>query len=171
MNGPQGPSPAIRRRRPILLIGVSVVLAVLVGGTAYWALACPCDRMPGLYLRGVEASEPVTDWMFANQVPLCQVQVDTGLLPHALNLNCMATSTGDLYLSCADCASKRWSNSAVENNQARLRLNDTVYPVTLTRVLNPEELDLAWNARAAKTGGPSDTPRPDSWWSFRVVSR
>jgi hypothetical protein len=171
MNGPQTPGRATVRRRPILLIVLATLIAVAVGGASYWALACPCDRMPGLYLRGVQAGEPITDWLFANQVPLCQVQVDTGLLPQALNLNCMATSTGDLYLSCGDCASKRWSNAAVENNQARLRLNDTVYPVTLTRVLNPEELDRAWAARAAKTGGESTAPRPDSWWSFRVVSR
>ena len=171
MSGTHGPSPAIRRRRLILTIAVAALVLIPAIGTSYWALACPCDRMPGLYLRGVEASEPVTDWSFANEVPLCQVQVDAGLLSHALNLNCMATSDGNLYLSCADCADKRWSNAALENNQARLRLDGTVYPVTLTRVVDPVELDRAWNARAAKTGAGSNAPRPDSWWSFRVVSR
>jgi hypothetical protein len=105
-------------------------------------------------------------------VPLCQIQVDAGLLPHALNLNCMATGTGELYLSCAGCEGKRWSTAALANSQARLRLNDTVYPVTLTRVTDPAELDRAWQARAAKTGNPSMAgPREDGWWSFRVTSR
>jgi hypothetical protein len=171
MNGAPGPSPATRRRRPILLIVLAALIALSVGGTSFWALACPCDQTPGLYLRGVEASEPITDWSFANDVPVCQIQVDAGLLPHALNLNCMATRAGELYLSCGDCAGKRWSNAAVANQQARLRLNETVYPVTLTRVLDPAELDRAWVARTAKLGGSSTVPRPDTWWSFRVTSR
>lgn len=172
MNGPQGPSPATRRRRPILLLVLVTLGVVLVGGTSYWAVACPCDRTPGLYLRGTAATAPVTDWSFANQVPLCQIQVDAGLLPHALNLMCMATSTGELYLSCAGCAGRRWATAALENNQARLRLNDTVYPVTLTRVMDPAELDRAWDARAAKAGHPNDVrSRQDGWWSFRVTSR
>jgi hypothetical protein len=171
MNGPQGSSPAARRRRPILRIIVATLAAMLVGGTSYWAFACPCDRTPGLYLRGTEASAPVTDWSFANQVPLCQVQVDAGILSHALNLNCMAASTGELYLSCADCEGKRWSDAALANNQARLRLDRTVYSVTLTPVLDRAELDRAWNARAEKTGAGRNQPRPDTWWSFRVESR
>jgi hypothetical protein len=168
MTGSQGN----RRRRPVLLLVLVTLGVVLFGGASYWAVACPCDRTPGLYLRGTVATAPVADWSFANQVPLCQVQVDAGLLPHALNLNCMASSTGELYLSCAGCAGKRWSTAALENNQARLRLNDTVYPVTLTRVMDPAELDRAWSARAAKTGTSNNaSPRDDGWWSFRVTSR
>jgi len=170
MNGSQSPSPATRRR-PILLLVLVTLGVVLFGGASYWAVACPCDRTPGLYLRGTVATAPVTDWSFSNQVPLCQVQVDAGLLPHALNLNCMATSTGELYLSCAGCEGKRWSAAALANNQARLRLNDTVYPVTLTRVTEPSELDRAWDARAAKTGMNNAGRREDGWWSFRVTSR
>ena len=150
---------------------IAALIVIPVAGISYWALACPCDRTPGLYLRGVEAREPVTDWSFANQVPLCQIQVDTGLLPHALNLNCWANSTGELYLSCASCEGKRWSSAALANNQARLRLDKTVYPVTLTRVVDEGELDRAWESRAVKMGSGGGAPRPDGWWSFRVVSR
>jgi hypothetical protein len=164
-------SPVIQRRRLLMIVAVVAIIAIPAIGTSYWALACPCDRVPGLYLRGVEASAPVTDWSFANKVPLCQVQVDAGLLTHALNLNCMATEEGALYLSCAGCDGKRWSTAALQNNEARLRLDGTVYPVTLTRVLDPAELDRAWKARSVKTGIEDNAPRPDSWWSFRVVSR
>jgi hypothetical protein len=157
--------------RPILRIAIAAFIIVIVVGVSYWALACPCDRTPGLYLRGAEARERVTDWSFANQVPLCQIQVDAGLLPHALNLNCWATSTGDLYLSCASCEGKRWSTAALANSQARLRLDRTVYPVTITRVLDERELDGAWDSRAAKVGNQGSASRPAGWWSFRVVSR
>jgi len=150
---------------------IAALVAIPVVGISYWAIACPCDRTPGLYLRGVEAREPVTNWSFANQVPLCQIEVDTGFLSHALNLNCWANSTGELYLSCAGCEGKRWSSAALANNQARLRLDKTVYPVTLTRVVDGGELDRAWESRAAKVGSGGSARRPDGWWSFRVVSR
>ena len=152
-----------------LIVAVLVVVPVIA--ISYCAVACPCDGMPGLYLRGVEAGERVTDWSFANQVPLCQVQVDTGLLPHALNLNCWADSDGVLYLSCGDCDGKRWSTAAVANSEARVRLGQTVYPVNLTRVVDEGQLDRAWASRAVKLGGAQNQPRPGGWWSFRVASR
>lgn len=151
------------------LIIAALVIIPLVG-VSYWAIQCPCDQTPGLYLRGVEASEKVTDWSFVNQVPLCQVQVDTGLLPHALNLNCWADTKGDLYLSCAGCEGKRWSAAAVANSAARLRVGQTVYPVSLTRV-EDGQLDQAWASRSIKLAGSPTDPRPGGWWSFRVVSR
>lgn len=151
---------------------IAALVVIPVTAISYWAVACPCDRTPGLYLRGAEAQNRVSDWSFANQVPLCQVQVDTGLLPHALNLNCWADSNGDLYLSCAGCEGKRWSTAAVANSEARLRLAETVYPVNLTRIVDEAQLDRAWASRAVKLGGgASNDPRPGGWWSFRVVSR
>ena len=171
MTGAQDTPPGTRRRT-ILMALVAVLVALAVGGGSYWALACPCVRTPGLYVRGTEATAPVTDWSFANKVPVCQIQVDAGLLPHAVNINCMAASTGQLYLSCAGCEGKRWSTAALANDQGWLKLDDTVYPVTLTRVLEPAELDQAWDARAVKTQNPNAVGHRDAtWWSFRVTSR
>ena len=159
------------------------MLALVVAPAAaflYWFFTCPCDRTPGGYLLGAEAEIAVTDWSFANDVTLCQIQLSAGLLPHSINLNCMSTTAGNLYLSCSQCEAKRWSNAVLGNSAARLRLNDTVYPVTVTRVMDPNELDGAWGARTTKlntlsspaTAPPQPgTPRPDDWWSFRVVSR
>jgi hypothetical protein len=142
---------------------------VLIAAAVAIYFYCPCSRLPGGYLLGDEASSAVTDWTFANDVPLCQVQVESAL-PHSVNLNCMSTE-GRLYLSCASCEGKRWSSAALDNPSARLRVGDVVYPVTLARVTDPAELDTAWRARAAKTRGPVDAPRPEGWWSFRVASR
>ena len=166
-------------RRPMFTIPAGLVVLLVVGFLG-WSYTCPCDRMPGAYLFGAESQEPVSDWAFANNVPLCQIQIRTGLLPHAINLNCMSSSSGQLYLSCSQCDGKHWSGAAVNDGRARLRLNGTVYPVTLTRVQDPAELDGAWNARIAKLeqlgapdnpAPPPDTPRADHWWSFRVESR
>ena len=102
-------------------------------------------------------------------MPLCQIHDSPDLLPHSLNLTCMA-SDGALYLSCSGCDGKRWSAAVLENPIARLRAAGNVYPVTVTRVTDPATLDRAWIARAEKLGRPIDIPRQDGWWSFRVVS-
>ncbi len=150
-----------------ILIGVVLVAVPLI---AAYSLYCPCEQLPGVYLLGEEVEEPVTDWSFANAVPLCQVQVISGRLPHAVNLNCMSAG-GALYLSCMYCKDKVWSNAALANPLARLRVGENVYPVRLARALEPERLDIAWQARATKAGQPTDRPRPEHWWSFAVTSR
>ena len=162
--------------------GVVLMALVVAPVTAflYWFLACPCGGTPGGYLLGAEAEASVDDWSFANDVTLCQIQVSAGLLPHSVNLNCMSTTAGRLYLSCGQCDEKQWPNAARNNGAGRLRLNETVYPVTLTQVMDPAELDSAWDARATKLNALSSpattppqpgTPRPDDWGTFRVVSR
>lgn len=164
---------SIRVHGGVLVTGLLVLAAIAVVGFLTWFFYCPCERTSGGYLMGDEAQAPVDDWSFANDmatVPLCQIQVDAGLLPHSINLNCMADS-GELYLSCASCDGKRWSTAVLENPEVRLRAAGIVYPVTVTRVTDPATLDRAWVARAAKRGRPTDTPREDGWWSFRVVSR
>ncbi len=152
-----------------VVLGILAVLAV--GAFVVWFFYCPCERTPGGWLLGEQVEEPVEDWTFANDVPMCQVQVSRGFLPHSINLNCMATSDGRLFLSCASCDGKVWSTAALENPEARLRLGERVYPVRLTRVQDPDVLDEAWQARARKTGGGLDVPRQEGWWSFRVESR
>jgi hypothetical protein len=166
-----------------ILIGLTALLIVTAGGVAVWTTTCPCDRMPGLVLFGELEEKPVTDWSFANDVPLCALQVYVwGFIPHALNLNCMATPEGELFLSCSQCEPKRWSSAVVQNEPApaRMRLNGRLYPVVLNRVRDEAKLDYIWAARIKKLqvhGGvpynprPSpDAKRPAGWWSFQVRS-
>lgn len=149
---------------------LTLLLVGAVAGFLIWFFYCPCERTPGGWLLGEEVDEPVTDWSFANEVPLCQIQVSRGFLPHSINLNCMA-SDGELYLSCASCEGKTWSTAAIADPRARLRIGGKVYPVRLQRVEDPAVLDEAWRARARKIGRGAETPRQDGWWSFHVVSR
>ena len=157
----------------------AVAASLLVTAFLGWAITCPCDFTPGGLLFGDRAGEEIADWSFANDVSLCQIQVG-GLLPYSVNLNCMATSSGGLYLSCSVCDTKRWAGVVVGNSRAKMRLDGTVYPVTATRVMDPDELDRVWAARLDKLqehsspinpAAPVGTPRPDRWWSFHVVSR
>ncbi|MDH3640578.1 MAG: hypothetical protein OES38_00650 [Gammaproteobacteria bacterium] len=160
---------AINIRGAIIGTVLGILAAVVVIGAAVYFFYCPCALVSGGWLLGPEVTEPVDDWSAANQVELCQIQVSAGL-PHSINLNCMAAA-GKLYLSCSNCEGKRWSGAALNDPEARMRMAGSVYPVTLTRLTNPERLDNAWLARATKLGVPLDTPRPDGWWSFQVESR
>ena len=141
---------------------------LLAGVVVGYLFVCPCEQIPGGPLGGVGKAGQVDDWSFMNEVPLCQVQVDRGI-PWSINLNCMATPAGDLYVSCSRCAGKSWSNTALERPAGYIRAGEDVYPVTLRRVTDSAELDTAWAARAAKVG--TDSARPDHWWSFALTSR
>ena len=155
-------------------VGILLVLLLVACAAIYgFAAMCPCERTPGLWLLGEQASEPVRDWSFANDVGLCQLEVP-GIVPHSINLNCMASDSGQLYLSCSRCDGKYWSTIAMREGRGRIRIGETVFGVSLTRVSSATELDVAWLARADKTTrGDSSRevpPRPDHWWSFRLES-
>ena len=68
-------------------------------------------------------------------------------------------------------AEKYWSNQALASQRGRIRMGDSVYPVTLRRVTDADELELAWSARLSKLGMERATPRPAHWWSFHLTSR
>ena len=121
----------------------------------FWYV-CPCERTPGGPLRYTEVVEPVTNWRFANDVGLCQLEVP-GAVPWSINLNCMSAD-GKLYVSCARCEGKYWSTTAPLIRAARIAIGQKTYPVNLRRITDPAELDQAWQARAAKTGRGSNQP-------------
>lgn len=169
--------------KALIVVGATALLLVLLGAS-YWAWTCPCEGTPGLVLRGDVHEEPVTDWSFANEVDLCAVQIDLGWRSHAVNLNCMATPDGRLYLSCSVGENKYWCPKVGPDHEGKLRLDGTVYPVVLNRVQDEAVLDVVWQARiqklqqpdviARQPGGagppPLDQERPGHWWTFRVES-
>jgi hypothetical protein len=97
-----------------------------------------------------------------------------------VNLNCMATPEGELFLSCSVCSTKYWASQVGQNEPGRLRLNGRVYPVVLNRVQDEVVLDRAWAARVKKLqvhgeppynpAPPPDAKRPESWWTFQLRS-
>ena len=174
-----GQKPTTGSRRWVLP-GLIVLVIVLVGGVGVWTTTCPCNQTPGFMLLGDVQTAPVTDWTFVNDIPLCQIQVYAGIMPHAVNLNCMATPDGQLYLSCGACESKFWGRAVDENERGRLRVKGKVYPVVFRKVTDPAELERAWVARVKKLqvyGEPpyNPTPPPDAplapgWGSFHLRS-
>ena len=140
-----------KSRIPVILGGGLAGLAVLaLAGFLIYSSICPCERTPGGFLFGDSADEPVNNWGFANQVQLCQIQIWAGIRPHSINLNCMATPDGNLYLSCSVCDTKYWAAHVGQDEPARLRLEGVVYPVVLNRVLDEAEKERTWHARDLK---------------------
>lgn len=167
------------RLQTILIAAAAAITVGAIAGFFIYSAICPCERTPGGFLLGERSDEAITDWSFANQVPLCQIQIWAGIRPHSINLNCMSTPEGKLYLSCSFCDTKYWASKVEANESGRVRLNGIVYPVVFNRVMDPNELDQAWAARVAKLqihGGPgnpappADTPRAERWWTFNLVS-
>lgn len=168
------------RSRNILIAAGGTLVVVLVAGFLIYSSICPCERTPGGFLFGERVNEPVADWTFANDVPLCQLQIWDGIRPHSINLNCMSTPQGELYLSCSVCSTKYWAGKVGEDEAGVMRLDGRVYPVVLNRETDPAAMDRAWLARVTKLqthgGGqfnpipPEDAQRPDHWWTYRIVS-
>lgn len=179
MNEEQSLPASNNKSRTILIAASGTLLVALIAGFLIYSSICPCERTPGGLLFGDSAPEPVNDWSFANEVELCQLQIWAGIRPHSINLNCMSTPQGELYLSCSVCDTKYWAARVGENESGVMRLNGIVYPVTLNRETNAASMDQAWAARVLKLqsqGGPgnpappADAQRGDRWWTFRVVS-
>lgn len=166
-----------------IIIGGSLagLLAIGIVGFLIYSSVCPCERTPGGFLFGESADGPITDWSFANNVPLCQLQIYDGIRPHSVNLNCMAAPGGEMYLSCSVCDRKYWASKVGDNERGVMRLNGVVYPILLNRIHDPTTMDRAWRARVAKLqtfgGGPNNprpdpnAQRPDHWWTFQVTWR
>jgi hypothetical protein len=175
-------TPVTRKTAPTkkILFGLVALLVVLAGGVAVWTTTCPCNQTPGFMLLGDVQNAPVTDWSFVNDIPLCQIQVWAGPMPHAVNLNCMATPDGELFLSCSVCDRKFWARQVGEDEHGRLRVSGKVYPVVFSRVNDEAVLDRAWAARVKKLQvygeppynptPPPDAKRPAGWATFHLHS-
>jgi len=146
---------------------LAVVAALLAGGIFFYLTACPCERLPGMWLTGAEVDLPQEDWSFVNEEKRCELEVSSWR-PHSVTLNCMADG-GDLFISCSRCDGKYWSGVALEQPNGRIRIAGQVYPVSLTRLEDDASLDRAWRARITKLGQEGE--RPGHWWSFQLTSR
>ena len=133
------------------LFGAMFAIALLAVLMTF-VVRCPCEAIPGTVLSGNTVTAAVSDWAFANDERLCQIEVQ-GIIPWSVNLNCMADAAGAMYLSCARCDGKYWSSRALVNSDARIRIGSDIYPVRLSRVKNimlvelcsREELSNPWS--------------------------
>jgi hypothetical protein len=129
----------------------------------------PCGRIPGTRLSGEEVTQPVTDWSFVEQIPLCQIEVRPSD-PYSINAVCFPVGR-ELFVGCMHCAGKRWPTYLQSDPQLRVKLGDRVYPLQATRMTDPTVIQAAWEERSRRhlTGPPP--PVPEDYWLFRFAPR
>ena len=132
----------------------------------------PCGPIPGDALEGAVSGEPVSDWSFSDAYSRCLVEVRPED-PHSVTTSCFA-GEGALYVPAIMGDSKRWTKLAIEDARARIKIGETVYPVTLERIEDPAERRAVARLGYQKYHGeeaPRDWEPSDDRWYFRVTSR
>ena len=77
------------------MLVLAICAIALMGLVMTFVVRCPCERVPGTVLFGTQVEARISDWSFANEVRLCQIEVQ-GVIPWSVNLNCMADAQGSL---------------------------------------------------------------------------
>jgi hypothetical protein len=130
----------------------------------------PQDRRPGLWLRGTETSEAISDWTFTDAHPEIAIEVRTPYgLRHSVTIVC-AQRDGQLYVGARNPATKRWVSYVQNDPAVRLGMDGTIYPVRLEPLASSEEREAVVRAYAEKYQRPLLPPeeRPEILY-FRVV--
>lgn len=143
--------------------GLIMVAALLMG-------VGPLDRLPGARLVGHVVDAPVASWRFVEKAGQCELETRPEY-PHSVTVNCWHLD-GQLYVGCMHCQGKVWSHYINETRLARVKIASKVYPVTLDRTTDPQEIALSWAARwdqlrRARPVGKT----PEHYWLYRVTSR
>ena len=113
----------------------------------------PFDRLPGARLVGGLVDGPIASWRFVEKAGQCQLETRPQY-PHSVTVNCWHLD-GQLYIGCMNCQGKVWSHYVAQTKLARVKIASLVYPVTLERITDPEEVGKA----------------PEHYWLYRVSSR
>jgi hypothetical protein len=125
------------------------------------------QRVPGGVLNGEVVSEQVKDWSFIAEAGLCALETRPDF-PHSITVYCFNDGP-KLLVGCMGCAGKVWSDYVLNDNRARIKASDKVYPVTMRRIEDQAELDALWAQR--QSGRDTARPFPEGYWLFELTSR
>lgn len=154
-------------RRRARALGVAAGLALAGNG--------PCGPLPGGRLSGEVVTEPVHDWSFAAKVRHCQFDVRPEN-PYSVTTYSFPFPAGAvLYVPAIMGEDKRWTMLAVEEPDARIRVGDRIYPVTLRHLKAPDErraaAEAGYRRRHHGAEPPADLEVKADCWYFRATSR
>ncbi len=160
-----------------ILRTLSIVLAALLAisivgaGIVRLAINGPIGPLAGGRLDGIERTAP-TDWTFSDEHLTIAVEVRPAD-PHSVTVVCFV-SGGELYIPARDAAEKAWTQMALEEGRARVRIGDELYPIQLVKVEDASELESAYQAASEKyprIGAETDGRLPEGVWLFRAERR
>jgi len=172
-------------RRLLKIVGAILICLVLVlltlRVTGFEPKECPSAgvswrcRVPGLWLRGDLATNPVLDWSFTDKYQTVKVQTrDRLLFPHSITTYCVSCN-GQLYLTSVYRAGlqyphgRRWNENVARDPHVRIKIGDQLFDRTLVYVTDPEERAAVIRNKAKKY--PEQIIPSTSYINvFRVVS-
>lgn len=120
-----------------------VVVLVILRFTGFEPKDCPpfttswSCKVPGLWLRGQPATQPVTDWSFTDNIPRIKIQTQTPfLLPHSVTIWCAAYNK-NLYVT--SYRGRLWVEDIIRHPEVRLKIGDQLFDRTLSVIDDPAE--------------------------------
>lgn len=154
-----------------IALAALLVSGLVVGVIARLVINGPIGPMAGGELEGNVLAAPA-DWSFTNDHPLIAVEVRPED-PHSVTVVCFLLD-GELYIPAQDAAAKDWTQMAIADGRARVRVGDDVYPIQLVRVEDQAEREAAFLSATEKY--PQLAERaveglPDGVWLFRAERR
>jgi hypothetical protein len=148
--------------RRLLLVLVPLVLG-----------AGPCGPIPGGRIDGQETAVPAS-WSFTDAISTIQVETRPDD-PYSVTTWCFTDGT-TLYLGARAAERKPWVQYVTEDPRVRLRIDDRVYPMAVTRLTDDAELRrliplMRAKYRMARWGMDDDPASSPGTWFFRLTPR
>ena len=108
-----------------------VLAVVLILGLAYIFRTDPIMMISGKRLSGEELVYP-ENWLFTNEYQTIKVETNPEN-PHSVTTLCFVRE-GKLIIPAQEGHTKQWPQYALEDNRARIKVGEHIYPVRLSLV-------------------------------------
>ena len=157
------------------MIRLTVNLIALIG-LVHLLTGCngPLGPIAGGELSGATSDEAILDWSFAADVEVVQLETQPGD-PHSVN-TWVGVHNGKLYIPTslirgnAEPNNRDWVRHVIADPRVRLRINDTIYPATASRVMDQAQVNAVRNQLLLKYA-EEPTEHSSAAWLFVMESR
>ena len=158
-------------RTATIALGVLLVIGLIGVGIARLVINGPIGPLAGGALAGTQQTAPA-DWSFTNAHTTIALEVGPDD-PHSVTVVCFLVD-GELHIPAMDGAEKDWTQTAVADGRATIRVADNLYPVQLVRVEGETEREAGFISAGEKYPQLAEREGddlPDSVWLFRAERR
>ena len=143
-----------------------LILPVLVGFGPCTSGPRFLQIIPGGVLNGTKVDAPMTSWASVPEQGVCALETRPAF-PHSLTVFCFRNDD-KLYVGCRACADKVWSGYVAQDNRARIRIEDKIYPVSMNRIEGDSLVSTWAEVRGSAEGVPE---MPAGLWLYELTSR
>lgn len=156
-------------KKVLKILSHIVLTALFIGYIAYQFRTDPISVISGQRLSGEEVAYP-SDWDFTDEHMTIAVESRPGN-PHSVTTWCWVMD-GELYIPAGSGSTKDWPGYVTSDPRVRLKIGDSVYPVSLTRVMKMQTERVAEVAagKYPRLADSTDEQIADIWL-FRVGPR